>query len=314
MVAHRLRPSWSQHVVLGKPSRSRRTTRCAFLPQERGGRQRARRPQKEGDCSPSALPSGARAEQWNMLSGNHTEQHISPPNSRVSSWAQRITGVSALGLGLEAALHAGAGVHHLGLADDEAVLDQLLFDSAAQSTEQNGSATAAAAAPPPRGPPAPYLADVLPGVGEGDLVDLVGVEPHLALSALEHGGRQPSHRTASSTRVSHPPHTRIPALRSSRRRRFSPLLKLERDLQRRAQTRPLARAADADFEAGKRRGRSAPSAARMRGCPARSCSGDVPFFLPVLVKVPGVMAIHHKATRGVPPVRQRHPPQPGKIP
>lgn len=36
-----------------------------------------------------------------------------------------------------------------------------------------------------------YLADVLAGVGQGDLVDLVGVEPDLALSALEHGGGKP---------------------------------------------------------------------------------------------------------------------------
>lgn len=36
-----------------------------------------------------------------------------------------------------------------------------------------------------------YLADVLARVGEGDLVDLVGVEPDLPLSALEYGGGKP---------------------------------------------------------------------------------------------------------------------------
>lgn len=36
-----------------------------------------------------------------------------------------------------------------------------------------------------------YLPDVLARVGEGDLVDLVGVEPDLALSALEYGCGKP---------------------------------------------------------------------------------------------------------------------------
>lgn len=36
-----------------------------------------------------------------------------------------------------------------------------------------------------------HLPDVLARVGEGDLVDLVGVEPDLALSALEYGGGKP---------------------------------------------------------------------------------------------------------------------------
>lgn len=36
-----------------------------------------------------------------------------------------------------------------------------------------------------------YLADVLARGGEGDLVDLVGVEPDLPLSALQHGGGEP---------------------------------------------------------------------------------------------------------------------------
>lgn len=51
-----------------------------------------------------------------------------------------------------------AGVHGDGLADDEAVGDE--------------------------------LADGLARVGVGDLVDLVGVEPDLALAAAGHGGRQ----------------------------------------------------------------------------------------------------------------------------
>jgi hypothetical protein len=49
-------------------------------------------------------------------------------------------------------------VHGDGLADDEAILDE--------------------------------LADGLAGVGVGDFADLVGVEPDLALSATDHGGRE----------------------------------------------------------------------------------------------------------------------------
>lgn len=50
--------------------------------------------------------------------------------------------------------------------------------------------------PNPQTPPTPppptytYLADVLTGVGHGDFRGLIGVQPHLALAALEHGGRQ----------------------------------------------------------------------------------------------------------------------------
>lgn len=51
---------------------------------------------------------------------------------------------------------AGAGVHGDGLADDEAIADE--------------------------------LADGLTGVGVGDLVHLIGVEPNLALAAADHGG------------------------------------------------------------------------------------------------------------------------------
>ena len=50
----------------------------------------------------------------------------------------------------------GTGVHGDGLADDEAVLDE--------------------------------LADGLAGVGIGDFAHLVGVEPNLALAAANHGG------------------------------------------------------------------------------------------------------------------------------
>ena len=53
---------------------------------------------------------------------------------------------------------AGTRVHGDGLADDEAILDE--------------------------------LADGLAGVGVGDFADLVGVEPDLALSAADHGGRE----------------------------------------------------------------------------------------------------------------------------
>ena len=49
-------------------------------------------------------------------------------------------------------------MHGDGLADDEAILDE--------------------------------LADGLAGVGVGDFADLVGVEPDLALSAADHGGRE----------------------------------------------------------------------------------------------------------------------------
>lgn len=50
----------------------------------------------------------------------------------------------------------GAGVHGHGLADDEAILDE--------------------------------LADGLAGVGVGDFAHLIGVEPNLALAAAHHGG------------------------------------------------------------------------------------------------------------------------------
>jgi hypothetical protein len=72
--------------------------------------------------------------------------------------ALAVAGVAALALGLEGAASARARVDLLGLADDEAVLDE--------------------------------LADVLAAVGHGDFVHLIGVEPHLALAALEHAGGQ----------------------------------------------------------------------------------------------------------------------------
>lgn len=49
-------------------------------------------------------------------------------------------------------------MHRNGLADDEAICDE--------------------------------LADGLAGVGVGDLADLIGIEPDLALSAADDGGRQ----------------------------------------------------------------------------------------------------------------------------
>lgn len=53
---------------------------------------------------------------------------------------------------------AGTGVHGDGLADDEAIVNE--------------------------------LADGLAGVGVGDLVDLIGVQPNLALSATDNGRRK----------------------------------------------------------------------------------------------------------------------------
>jgi len=53
-------------------------------------------------------------------------------------------------------------VHRHGLADDEAICDE--------------------------------LADGLAGVGVGDLADLIGIEPDLALSAADDGGRQARER------------------------------------------------------------------------------------------------------------------------
>ena len=53
---------------------------------------------------------------------------------------------------------AGTRVHGDGLADDEAILNE--------------------------------LADGLAGVGVGDFADLVGVKPDLALAATDHGGRE----------------------------------------------------------------------------------------------------------------------------
>lgn len=49
-------------------------------------------------------------------------------------------------------------MHRHGLADDEAICNE--------------------------------LSDGLAGVGVGDLVDLIGIEPDLALSAADDGGRQ----------------------------------------------------------------------------------------------------------------------------
>ena len=64
----------------------------------------------------------------------------------------------SLSLGLVAEGNAGAGVDHGGLLDDETILGQTL--------------------------------DVAAAVGQRDLVDLVGVEPDLALTALEDIGRE----------------------------------------------------------------------------------------------------------------------------
>ena len=64
--------------------------------------------------------------------------------------------VSADSAGLVELTGASTGVHGHGLADNEAIADE--------------------------------LADGLAGVGVGDLVHLIGVEPNLALAAAHHGG------------------------------------------------------------------------------------------------------------------------------
>ena len=66
------------------------------------------------------------------------------------------TAVSAVSAGLGELTGTRAGVHGDGLADDEAIADE--------------------------------LADGLAGVGVGDLALLVGIEPDLALAAADHGG------------------------------------------------------------------------------------------------------------------------------
>ena len=79
------------------------------------------------------------------------------------------SGVAALSDGNLAKLNAGTGVHDGGFFDDISVL-QLLLDGAA-------------------------------GVGEGHLVDLVGVDPDLPLSALEHRGSKALLQTKSNHNV-----------------------------------------------------------------------------------------------------------------
>lgn len=66
------------------------------------------------------------------------------------------TAVSADSAGSVELTGTGAGVHGDGLADDEAIADE--------------------------------LADGLAGVGVGDLIHLIGIEPNLALAAAHHGG------------------------------------------------------------------------------------------------------------------------------
>jgi hypothetical protein len=68
------------------------------------------------------------------------------------------TAVSADSAGSVELTGTGAGVHGDGLADDEAIADE--------------------------------LADGLAGVGVGDLAHLIGIEPNLALAAAHHGGGQ----------------------------------------------------------------------------------------------------------------------------
>ena len=70
-----------------------------------------------------------------------------------------VSGVAALPSGLRVLPDSGSGVDGDGLLDDEAIADQ--------------------------------LSDVLAGVGVGDLIDLVGIEPNLLLAALHDGGGKP---------------------------------------------------------------------------------------------------------------------------
>ena len=86
--------------------------------------------------------------------------HTHTPNNRMHAERQRtVTRVATLALGLEVTNGAGAGVHNLGLLDDEAIFDQ--------------------------------LAHGLSAVGVGDLGGLVGVNPHLAAAAVHDRGSQP---------------------------------------------------------------------------------------------------------------------------
>lgn len=64
--------------------------------------------------------------------------------------------MSTLGLGLKVTKVAGSRVNHLGLLDDQTILDE--------------------------------LADVLTAIGIGDFIHLVRVKPDLSLTALEHRG------------------------------------------------------------------------------------------------------------------------------
>ena len=70
--------------------------------------------------------------------------------------ALTVTSVVAAGLGIVANVHTSTRVHHHVLADDQTVLHK--------------------------------LADALAGVGEGNVVHLVGVHPNLALTALKDRG------------------------------------------------------------------------------------------------------------------------------
>mmetsp|Transcript_704 Transcript_704/g.2162 ORF Transcript_704/g.2162 Transcript_704/m.2162 type:complete len:267 (-) Transcript_704:9-809(-) len=94
-------------------------------------------------------------------------EHALPPDPQHLGGHARLARAAALAVARVAALAdrlkvlqaPRAGVHLLRLLDDEAVLDE--------------------------------FADVLAGVGHGDVIGLVGVQPDLALAALEHGRSQP---------------------------------------------------------------------------------------------------------------------------
>jgi len=94
----------------------------------------------------------------------HTAEDPLPPHPHDGEGETGVSGtgaltgssVAALADGLLAGLHAAATVHDERLLDDVSVLDGLL--------------------------------DVGAAVGKANLVHLVGVNPDLSLSALEHGG------------------------------------------------------------------------------------------------------------------------------
>lgn len=92
------------------------------------------------------------------MEARESRECIPGHTSLLGTLALTQTTVSADSAGGGELTGTGAGVHGDGLADDEAIADE--------------------------------LADGLTGVGVGDLIHLIGVEPNLALAAADHGGRE----------------------------------------------------------------------------------------------------------------------------